>query len=202
MKKLILIILFVIIICILYVSLFINRYYESDVFEDKYMYLKEDSTLFSGSLKFRNEKVTCSLNFCDGIPCKNWQEYTNNSYEIISEGEYLNSNNFLSQHTINLLKRESFFINYWKEGDAKNRLIINILKDSSFFVSKNFKNNSDISNIARSVYSDSNDLDYKYLTIAYINSVFNYTLYFKIEFIIVGGELIENGIVFKELNSG
>jgi hypothetical protein len=165
-----------------------------DVYVDRLVYLKSDSSLFTGALRISDRASTGEINFCDGLPCGEWGEYQNGG-GIIQEGEILDPST-LSKTTQDLLSPDTFSIDHWSEGKSPTvpyptYLTIDILKDDAFFQSDKKQYDDDLVQLANAVCNDTRHLKYDYLRVRFVDAVFDWHQYYSKEYKLEGGKLVE-----------
>ncbi len=168
---------------------------KNDIYVDRLVYLKSDSSLFTGTLKVVNKASYYHKTFCRGIPCGEWAEHQNGG-GIIHKGKYLDKS-ILSETTRKLIKADIFLIDHWQEGELPTItyppfLTIFVLKDDTFFETDKEQYDSYMKQLAQAVLNDTRSLKYDYLKISFGNAVYGgskkyYSKRYKLE----AGELIE-----------
>jgi len=166
-----------------------KEFKENDLFVDKLVYLKKDSTLFTGTLKDGNDASYYYMTFCKGIPCGKWGEREKNEGSFVSKGNYLAVNETLSERTLHMLSNDVVFIDYWQEGGDlltdPYHFTIYILKNEAFFQENKQQYESYIQELTNNILNDTHNLKYNYLTIAFVNTVHgwskNYSKEYKVE---------------------
>src|SRR5688572_22345527 len=79
---------------------------EDEIYVKRLVYLKKDSSLFTGSLNSVGDVSSYKMNFCSGIPCGEW--YEKDVYGgIIQQGNYLNKS-ILSDKSIQFMEKDTF----------------------------------------------------------------------------------------------
>ena len=165
---------------------------KKDIFVDKLVYLKKDSTLFTGNLRVGDNGRNPSyyyMEFCKGMPCGKWGERERNKGPFVSKGHYLAINETLSEKTLKMLSNDVAFIDYWQEGGDNstdpNYFTIYILKSESFFKENKEQYDSYIQELANNILNDTHNLEYNYLKIAFVNAVHgwskNYSQKYEVE---------------------
>jgi hypothetical protein len=182
--------LIVLFLCYLIYQPFVDK---EDIYVNHFVYLKKDSSLFSGTLKLNNPPQSSSYTFCNGMPCGKWENRFNG--DLIQKGEYIDKN-ILSKETQKLLEQEIFVLDYWQEGELLNNkyspyFTVIILKNEKFFHSKKKKYYKYIQQLANMILDDTRKLNYYYLEISFVNALYNWTKVYSKEFNIKRGKLLE-----------
>ena len=165
---------------------------EADLYINKLVYLKKDSTLFTGILRVSDDASYYNKSFCKGIPCGEWGEYETNG-GVVNKGNYLDKA-ILSEATQDLIGSETFLINYWQESELPTItyppfLTVIILKNDAFFHSDKKQNESDIRQLAYSVVRDTRNMKYDFLTITFVNAVHSWNMDYTKEYNLENGKL-------------
>lgn len=173
-----------------------REYEEKDLYVDKLVYLKSDSTLFTGTLKVADNASYYYQAFCKGIPCGEWAERENGG-GLVQKGKYLNKN-ILSRTTKDLIETDTFLINHWQESELPTVLYpqfltVLILKEDVFFEGDKSKYEGYISELANAVMNDTRSLKYDYLKIRFVNAVHDWSKEYWKEYKIEGRKLVETG---------
>jgi hypothetical protein len=171
--------------------LFSEKYSEDDIYVDRLVYSKKDSTLFTGTLKVVGKSSYYYESFCKGIPCGEWAEHQKGG-GIIHKGKYLDEN-ILSEKTRSLIKTDIFLIDHWQEGELPTityppYLTIFILKDNTFFETDMKQYDSYIKQLAQSVLNDTRSLKYDYLKISFGNAVYDGNKHYSKEYKLEAGK--------------
>jgi hypothetical protein len=188
--KVILSLFIVLLVCYLIYQPLVER---DDVYVNRYVYLKKNGSLFTGTLKINDPPQSSSYSFCNGLPCGKW-EYRFNG-DLIQKGEYIDKI-ILSKETQKLLAQEIFVLDYWQEGELPNIkyspfFTVIILKNDKFFSSE--RNNYDryIQQLANMIFDDTRKLNYYYLEISFVNALYDWTKVYSKEYKIKSGKLLE-----------
>jgi hypothetical protein len=171
-----------------------KNYNLNEIYVNRFVYLKKDNTLFTGTLKVAGNSSYYIETFCEGVPCGEWAEYQNGG-SYISKGKHLSVKEILSDNTIQMVSNDTSFIDYWQEGgdlptDPYHFLVL-ILKDDTFFNSDIKQFDKFINQLAYAVKNDTRNLNYTYLKICFINSVYNWNKEYSKEYIVTEQKLKE-----------
>jgi len=171
-----------------------KKFEKADLYVNKLVYLKKDSTLFTGTLMVNSDASYYYMNFCNGIPCGEWSENENNG-GVVNKGNYLNKT-ILSEATQNLIGIDTFLINYWQESELPTIkyppfFTLIILKDDAFFQSDKNQYDDYIKQLANAVLNDTRNLKYDYLKITFVNAVHDWSKDYSKEYKVEGGKLQE-----------
>lgn len=167
---------------------------KKDIYVDRLVYVKSDSTLFTGTLKVSGGASYYYVNFCAGMPCGQWAE-NENSGGVVFKGSYLDKNT-LSEATQKLIGANTFLIDHWQESELPHiqhppHLTIIILKDEAFFQWGKSHYEDQFNQLAEAVLNDTHGLKYDYLKITFVNAVFDWTKDYSKEYRLEYGELLE-----------
>ncbi len=165
-----------------------------DIYVNRLVYLKSDSSLFTGTLRISDIASTCEINFCNGLKCGEWGEYENGG-GVVHKGKYLNQNT-LSKTTQKLIATDTFLINHWQESELPTItyppfLTVFILKDDTFFQSDKKQYDDYIKQLAHAVMNDTRSLKYDYLKITFVNAVYDWSKDYSKEYTLEAGKLLE-----------
>jgi len=193
MRRKIKVILSIFIVLLVYFFIYQPWVDKDDIFVNRYVYLKKDGSLFSGTLKINNPPQSSSYTFCNGMPCGKWENRFNG--DLIQKGEYIDKN-ILSKETQKLLEEEIFVLDYWQEGELLNikyspYFTVIILKNDKFFRSEKKKYYRYIQQLAKMILDDSRKLNYHYLEISFVNALYDWTKVYSKEYNVKSGKLIE-----------
>ena len=153
----------------------IDYYSMEDLYIDRLVYSKKDSTLFSGTLKVSDYGSTYKISFINGLPNGAYEEVLNEG-DYVTKGEYIDPKSIFKQNTLKLLSNDTILLDYWSEGGLESdpmHLNLYILKSNHFF-NKQDKNNAFINILLQSVVRDTKKMKYKYLKICFVDSVFEW----------------------------
>ncbi len=167
---------------------------KEDIYVNRLVYLKKDSSLFTGMLKVIGKASYYNVTFCEGLPCGEWAEHQNGG-SYVANGKYLVVKETLSENTRKLLINDTVLIDYWQEaGDLPSDpfiLSVLILKDEVFFQSEKKDYDSYINQVANFVLDDTRKLKYNYLTIHFVNAVRYWSKDYSKEYKLEDGRLRE-----------
>lgn len=165
-----------------------------DIYVDRLVYLKSDSSLFTGTLKVVGDASYYYINFCKGIPCGEWAEHQNGG-SYVSKGKYIEVRENLSETTLLILSNDTIIIDYWQEGgdlpSDPYYLTVFILKDNVFFQSNKKQVDGYMKQLANAVMNDTRRLKYDYLKITFVNAVHDWSKEYSKEYKLEGGKLEE-----------
>lgn len=167
---------------------------KDDVYVDRLVYLKKDSTLFSGTLKVVGKASYYYENFCTGIPCGEWSEHQKGG-SYVSRGKYLSVKETLSDSTLQILLNDTVILDYWQEGgdlpSDPYYLTLFILKDDAFFKTDKGQYDNYIQRLANALMNDTRNLKYNGLSISFANNVYDWTDHYRKSYELQDGKLIE-----------
>ena len=167
---------------------------KDDINVNQLVYLKKDSSLFTGTLKIADKASYYYETFCNGIPCGEHAEHQNGG-SYVSKGKYLVVKETLSETTLRILSNDPVVIDHWQEGgdlpSDPYHLLVLILKDNTFFQSDKKQYDAYINQLANAVKNDTHNLKYDYLKIAFVNAVYDWGKEYSIEYKLEGGKLQE-----------
>jgi hypothetical protein len=163
-----------------------NEAEEKDLYVDKLVYFKRDSTLFTGTLKVNGKASYYYETFFEGIPCGEWAEYESGG-AIVNKGKYLNPN-ILSDSTKKIMATDVFLINHWQESELASIkyppfVTVLILKEDVFFQLDKKQYENYFLLLANAVQNDIRNLKYDYLKISFVNAVHDWNKNYSKEFI-------------------
>lgn len=168
---------------------------EDDIYVDRLVYLKKDSSLFTGTLKVNNPPHTATYTFCKGMPCESW-EYRFKG-DLVHKGERL-GNNTLSANTIKLIGSDIFYLDYWQEGESETDpkiLSVRIIKSDSFFRSDKNDYKDYFEQVANAVVEDTKHLNYVIFNIDIRLSVYKSEKMYVKKYSIEKGKPVDTGII-------
>lgn len=173
-----------------------KKFEEADLYVNKLVYLKKDSTLFTGTLEITNDASSYQVSFCKGIPCGEYAERESNGGTCVSKGKYLVAEDILSANTRKLLSKDTVIIDYWQEGELPTIkyptfFTIIILKDDKFFQSDKKQYSGYIQQLANAILNDTQKLKYDYLKISFVNAVYDWSKDYSKEYSVEDGKLEE-----------
>lgn len=152
---------------------------KKDLYVDKLVYLKKDSTLFTGTLKVVDNASSYYMNFCEGVPCGEHAEQEKNAGPFVSKGKYLVVEETLSDSTRKIMLSDTVIIDYWQGGgdlpSDPYYLTINILKENTFFEADTSRYESYMNQLAISVANDTKGLQHDYLKIRFVDAVHDWS---------------------------
>ncbi len=162
---------------------------DEDIFVDRLVYNRVDSSLFTGVLKSSDSGSTLLLHFKQGIPKGDWIE-SEPSGSVVQKGIY--SNNIFDLSTLKRELNSNFFlVNYWQEGDLYNKNTIKFLtvsivvKDSFFYLHDEVYMKYFLTNLFEKSKIDLLDTKCKGINLEFVNGVYNwnksYYLFFDVE---------------------
>jgi hypothetical protein len=162
-----------------------------DLYINQLVYLKKDSTLFSGTLKIVNQGSYYYITFCEGIPCGESAEHQKGG-NYVSKGKYLILKETLSNSTLKMISNDTVTLEYWQEGgnlpsDPYHLSILILRKELSL----KEKNDNYMNELANKVLNDTRNLKYDYLSLTFANSVFDWTEEYYKNYELKDGKLIE-----------
>ena len=166
---------------------------KDDIYVSRLVYLKKDSSLFTGTLEINDPPHKSIYPFCKGLPCGKW-EYRFKG-DLIHKGEYLDQNIF-SNETHKLIATDTFFIDNWQESELSTItyppfLTVYILKEDSFFQSDKKQYEVYILQLANAVKNDTRNLKYDYLKISFVNAVYDWSKDYSKEYKLEDGKIKE-----------
>ncbi len=169
---------------------------KDDIYVDRFVYLKSDSSLFTGTLKIADKSSYYYETFSKGIPCGVHAERQNGG-SYVSKGEYLVVEEALSEKTLQISSNDTMMIDYWQEGgdipSDPYHFTLLILKDAAFFQSDKKQYDGYIQQLAVAVLNDTRSLKYDYLKISFVNAVYDWSKDYSKEYKLESGELMETG---------
>ncbi len=168
----------------------------ADLYVDKLVYLKKDSTLFTGTLEISDDASSYLVSFCKGIPCGEYIERETNGGTCVSKGKYLVTEDVLSPNTRKELSKDIVIIDYWQEGELQTIkyppfFTIIILKEDKFFQSDIKQFDGYFYWLASIILNDTRKLKYDYLKISFVNAVYDWSKEYSKEYKREGGKLRE-----------
>jgi hypothetical protein len=166
---------------------------KEDIYVNRLVYLKKDSSLFTGTLEIEDAPHKSIYPFCKGLPCGKW-EYRFNG-DLIHKGEYLEKYS-LSNKAQKIIATDTFFIDYWQEGELPTTtyppfLTVYILKEASFFQRDKKQYESYFSQLANAIMYDTRNFRYDHLKISFVNAVYDWSKDYSKEYELKGGKLVE-----------
>lgn len=168
---------------------------EKDLYVDKLVYLKKDSSLFTGMLKIDGEASSFYMSFRQGIPWGEHAEQEKNSGPYVSKGEFLKVREILSLNTIKLFSEDSVIVNYWQEGgdlvSDPRYVTLLILKDDTFFSSELSQHNNYMMELAECIKIDLKTLEYDFLQVSFVDAFYCWNRSYSKEYRIVKNKLLE-----------
>lgn len=168
---------------------------KDDIYVDRMVYMKSDSSLFTGTLKVVGKASYYYETFCKGIPCGEWAEHQKGG-SYVSKGKYLVVKENLSETTLQMLSNDTIIIDYWQEGgdlpSDPYHFTVFILKDDAFFETNKEQYNAYIKQLANAVMKDTHNLKYDYLKITFVNAVHDWSKDYSKEYEVEGGKLKGN----------
>ena len=141
---------------------------KNDIYVNKFVYNKIDSSLFTGLLENADEGSSLKMNFIDGIPSGEWIE-TDKGGNLVQKGIFMESQSLRSKlgHGISL-------IDSWQEGQHKF-LTVSIIQNDSFFSSDNEDDMKDsLKNLFEKCKSDLLSTKRRGVFLKYINAIYNW----------------------------
>ena len=138
---------------------------EEDIYVNRLVYLKKDSSLFTGKLKVVDRASYYYVNFCEGIPCGEWSEHQRGG-SYIGKGRYIEVSEILSKRTIELLTNDTVVVNYFQEGGNiptdPYYIYVIILKENSFFQLNNQEKKTEVKELIKAIKDDMRNVKLKY----------------------------------------
>ena len=164
---------------------------KEDIYVNRLVYLKKDSTLFSGTLKGIGKSSYFFKRYCKGIPCGEWSEHQNGG-GVIQKGKYL-ERGILSNASEELIKSDVITLNHWQEGELSTSeyppyLSVVILKNDVFFENENYHTYAH--EIATMIMYDTRNLKFDNINIVFSNAVRDDDKFFNVRYLIHEGKLI------------
>ena len=148
---------------------------EDAIYIDKLVYLKKDSTLFTGTLHVLDLKeIVLEITFNDGIPVGEWRGYDNYPTHIHGIGKVLEKE-ILSEYTLSLIGTKMFYINHYKEGGPYGvpLLSVVIVKPLTFFKEEKSQFVDYFQKLADEILKDTKHIEYRFLLIDFEDAIFN-----------------------------
>ncbi len=171
----------------------IDYYSMEDIYINRLVYNKSDSTLFSGTLKISDKGSTYKISFTNGLPHGEYEEVLNGG-DYVCKGEYLDTKSIFSSKTNDILKGDTIILDYWSEGGLESdpmHLNFYILKENIFFNQKQKKNH--LKALIKNFVKDTKKMDYKYLRICFVDNVFEWKKEISFDFVKTKEGFIEDG---------
>lgn len=166
---------------------------KNSIYVNRLVYLKRDSSLFSGTLEINETPHKVIYRFYKGLPCDKW-EYRFKG-DLVQKGEYLNTG-ILCKGTRNLILTDTFFIDHWQEGELPTvkyppNLSLIILKGNKFFELDKKQYEMYFRQLAYAVKKDVHTLKFDYLKISFVNAVYDWSNDYSKEYYVKDDKLIE-----------
>lgn len=168
---------------------------EEFIYSDKLIYSKIDSLPFTGKIIRKEEgEIIFQMNCCSGYPCGEWKGYYDYPFKVEYSGEYLDKN-MLSLNTFQILGTDTFAINYENDGNSieLKSVVIEIVRSQEWMSLENQGRKNYYWELASSIYSDlNNKLEFRYLTLHFVDGFYLPSESFHINFRNTGIELVWN----------
>jgi hypothetical protein len=166
---------------------------KSDLYGDRLVYDKSDSSLFSGTVETLLDGWRAEQQFCGGMPCGKWSGRGRDG-ELIMGGEYLKLNAVLSDKSMSLIKGDTLSIDYWREGDLPY-VTVTVLKPDTFFYKGNEGRQGAVAmTLAASIGTDLTNKGYEYnsLKVHFVSGFLDPTKFVDRRYIVQWGEAQES----------
>lgn len=153
-----------------------------DVYVDRIVYRKSDSTPFTGVLEFDNGGAYGFVRLSNGLPFGAYEERQIGG-DLIFYGEYLAPVEHLSKATLDLLHPDTILLMHSIEegvgGSADDiyTLGVFILKSDEMFKQDIQSHRNVVDSIASAVFRDTRDLRYEGISVRYVSSVDDWQLH-------------------------
>lgn len=168
---------------------------EDAIYIDKLVYLKKDSTLFTGTLHVLDfQEIVLKITFKDGIPVGEWKGYDNYPSDIHVIGKMLDKQ-ILSEYTVSLIGTKMFYLNHYKEGGPYGvpLLSVGIVKPPTFFKEEKTQYVDYFQKLADEISKDTKHIEYRFLLIDFEDAIFSPQNVYSIEYEIKDGQPFDTG---------
>lgn len=165
---------------------------KDDIYVDRLVHLKSDSSLFTGKLKVVGNASYYYETFCRGFPIGEFSEHQNGG-NFISKGQYLIASEVLSTETLKTFLNDTVIVEYWQDGgnfptDPYHFTVL-VLKDDAFFQSDKKQYAEMIHKFSLAIVHDTRSLKYDYLDIRFVDSVYDWSKSYAITYELKDGRL-------------